>query len=277
MDNLAVFPVKAGYPPADAADKFIVERVGPTRQVIGYATAVVQAAGSGLLPLFEESMKNENGIRYTADSFRQYEGGGLGAEIRGDVVLLGSLPFMRLMGVYVPEGIRVQSAVYISVNKELVGIFALNYAPANGTKLGLGSVLRSKGLTPILATRDFMITPALVKKRYKIPADRVEFPVVAERIQLSAPEAGKAGQQGALMAKGSFLSFASAVAGGRILRRTVHAAVGVSLLSGILGMVLLCLLTYLGSTIAASAVNLLIYQLLWQIPVLLITGLIGKT
>ena len=97
--------------------------------MVGYATAVLQAAGSGLLPLFEEVMRSENGRRYTADSFRQYEGGGLGAEIRGDVVLLGSLPFMRLMGVHVPEGTRVQSAVYISVNRELVGVFALTYAP----------------------------------------------------------------------------------------------------------------------------------------------------
>ncbi len=249
----------------------------PTSQVIGYATAVVQAAGSGLLPLFEEMMKNEDGRRYTADSFRQYEGGGLGAEIHGDVVLLGSLPFMRLMGIRVPEGTRVQSAVYISVNKELVGIFALSYAPSAGTKSGLGSVLRSKGLTPILATRDFMITPFLLKKRYKIPADRVEFPVVAERIALSSEEAGAAGRQGALMTKSGFLSFASAVTGGRILRKTVHLAVLVALLSGILGTGLLCVMTYLGSTAAASAVNLLLYQLLWLIPTLLITGLFGKS
>ena len=249
----------------------------PIRQVVGYATAVVQAAGSGLLPLFEEVMKNENGRRCTADSFRQYEGGGLGAEIHGDVVLLGSLPFMRLMGVHVPEGTRIQSAAYISVNKELVGVFALNYAPSAGTRSGLHSVIRSTGLTPILATRDFMITPALVKKRYKISTDRLEFPVVSERARLSAPEAGARGQQGALMAKGSFLSFSAAVTGGRLLRRAVHSAVLVSLLCGILGTVLLCILTYLGAVEAASAVNLLLYQMLWLVPTLLITGLVGKT
>jgi len=249
----------------------------PLRQVIGYATAVVQAAGSGLLPLFEEVMKNENGRRCTADSFRQYEGGGLGAEIRGDVVLMGSLPFMRLMGIHVPEGTKIQSAVYISVNRELVGVFALSYQPSGSTRSGLQHVLRSAGLTPILATRDFMITPALVKKRYKVSVDRLEFPVVAERAALSSPEAGSDGKQGALMAKGSFLSFASAVGGGRLLRRAVHSAVLVALLGSILGMALMAVLTYLGAVQAASAVNLLLYQLLWLIPELLITGLVGKT
>ena len=249
----------------------------PVRQVVGYATAVVEAAGSGLLPLFEEVMKNENARRYSVDSFRQYEGGGLGAEIRGDVVLLGSLAFMRLMGVQVPGGTRVQSAVYISVNKELAGVFALTYAPSSGTRTGLQNVLHSPGLTPILATRDFMITPGLVKKRYKIPADRLEFPVVAERVQLSAPEAGQNGRQGALMDRDSFASFSAVVTGGRQLRRTVHSAVLVSLLSGVLGMGLLFLLTYLGAESAASAFNLLLYQVLWQIPNLLITGLVGKS
>lgn len=249
----------------------------PVRQVVGYATAVIQAANSGLLPLFEEVMKNENGRRCSVDSFRQYEGGGLGAEIRGDVVLLGSLAFMRLMGVHVPESTKVQSAVYISVNKELVGVFALSYQPSAGTRSGLHQVLRSTGMTPVLATRDFMITPSLVKKRYKIAADRLEFPVVAERIQLSSPEAGSRGKQGALMSKGSFLSYASAVAGGRLLRRAVHSAVAVSLIGGILGMALMSVLTYLGAVEAASAANLLLYQLLWLFPGLLITGLLGKT
>lgn len=249
----------------------------PVRQVVGYATAVIQAAGSGLLPLFEEMMKNENGRRCTVDTFRQYEGGGLGAEIRGDVVLLGSLGFMRLMGVHVPEGTRIQSAVYVSVNGELTGVFALTYGPSAASKAGLQNVVRTAGLLPILATRDFMITPGLVKKRFKVSADRLEFPMVAERTALSAPEAGADGRQGALMARGSFASFAAAVTGGRSLRKTVHGAVVVSLLSGVLGTLLLCVLTYLDAASAASAANLLLYQLLWQIPNLLITGMIGKS
>ena len=249
----------------------------PARQVVGYATAVIQAAGSGLLPLFEEVMKQEDGRRYKADSFRQYEGGGLGAEIRGDVVLLGSLAFMRLMGVHVPEGTRVQSALYISVNKELVGVFALAYQPSAGTRGGLARIMHSAGLTPVLATRDFMITPALIKKRYKVSVERMEFPVVAERISLSSEEAGKNGKQGALMAKESFLSFAAAVAGGRLLRRSVHSSVALALFSGLLGLALMGWLTWIGAVLALSASNLLLYQLIWMVPTLLVTGLVGKT
>ncbi len=249
----------------------------PARMVVGYATAVIQAAGSGLLPLFEEMMKTENGRRFTVDTFRHYEGGGLGGEIRGDVVLLGSLGFMRLMGIRVPEGTRVQSAVYVAVNGELAGLFALTYGPSALSGSGLQNVVHSTGLTPILATRDFMITPALVKKRYKVSADRLEFPMVAERAKLSAPEAGASGRQGALMSRGNFASFAAAVTGGRLLRRTVHWAVVISVLSGLIGMLLMLLLTYLNAADSASAGNILLYQLLWQVPFMLLTGMIGKS
>ena len=68
------------------------------------------------------------------------------------------------------------------------------------------------------------------------------------------------------MARGSFVSFAAAVTGGRQLRRTVHTAVALSLLAGLLGTALLCILTYLDATASASAMNLLFYQILWQIP-----------
>jgi len=50
-----------------------------------------------------------------------------------------------------------------------------------------------------------------------------------------------------------------------------------SLMSGLLGMCLLFLLAYLGAETAASAMNILLYQLLWQVPNLLITGVLGKS
>lgn len=73
-------------------------------QIIGFASAVVQTAGSGLVPLFDEMMHSQNGRHYRVDTFRRYEGGGLGAEIQGDVILMGSIGFMKLMKVRMPGG-----------------------------------------------------------------------------------------------------------------------------------------------------------------------------
>ncbi len=138
---------------------------------------------------------------------------GPGAEIRGDVILMGSLGFMKLMRVHMPEGARVKQAVYLSVNGELVAVFALSYAPATNVKASLQAISHCAGLTPILATRDFMITPQFLKHRYKLSPDRIEFPTVEERARLSSPDAIQEPKQGALLSRPSFACFSMAVAG----------------------------------------------------------------
>ena len=245
-------------------------------QIIGYANAVVQTAGSGLTPLFEEMMHNQNGRHYGVDTFRRYEGGGLGAEIRGDVILMGSLGFMKLMRVHMPEGARVKQAVYLSVNGELAAVFALSYAPATNVKSALQALARCAGLTPILATRDFMITPQFLKHRYKISPDRIEFPTVEERARLSSPEAIHDAGQGALLARSSFPCFSAAVSGARAARNAAIAAIAVAITGSVMGLLVLFFLTFIGSTLAVSAWNMLVYTLLWLLPEVLITGMSGK-
>lgn len=248
----------------------------PAPMVIGYANAVVQTAGSGLVPLFEQMMHDQNGRRYTVDTFRRYEGGGLGATIRGDVVLMGSIAFMKLMRVRVPEGTRLKQAVYLSVNGELTAVFALNYAPAESVRAGLSAVLRAGSLVPVLATRDFMITPQFLKLRYKIPPEHIEFPIVEERARLSSQEIPRTGPQGALMARSSFASFAGSVVSARTLRGAAIIAMIVALAGSVLGTALMFFLTFHGSSFSASCWNLFLYTVLWLIPGLLTALLAGR-
>ena len=266
------------FPPQNVTQggmKIYADRPAP--MVIGYATAVVQTAGSGLVPLFEQMMHDQNGRRYTVDSFRRYEGGGLGATIRGDVVLMGSIAFMKLMRVRVPEGIRLKQAVYLSIGGELAAVFALNYAPAESVRAGLAAVLRAGNLVPVLATRDFMITPQFLKLRYKIPPEHIEFPTVEERARLSSPDAVHAGRQGALMARSTFAAFSGSVCAARSMRGAAICSIIVSIAGSAIGAALMFLLTFLGSSLSASCWNLFLYTLLWLVPGLLTGALAGRT
>ena len=246
-------------------------------QLIGFASAVVQTAGSGLMPLFDEMMHNQNGRHYRVDTFRRYEGGGLGAEIQGDVILMGSIGFMKLMRVQMPEGTRLKQAVYLSVNGELAAVFALNYAPNAGARASLAAAIHTAGLLPLLATRDFMLTPQFLKLRYKVASDRVEFPTVEERARLSEPDAGKDGTQGALLARDSLESFLAAVTGARAMHSAALGSIVIALMGGLLGMVVLFFLTFLGATLSASCWNLFLYTILWLIPAILLTGFGGRS
>ena len=259
------------FPPQNVTQggmKIYVERTVP--QIIGYADAVVQTAGSGLAPLFEEMMHDQNGRRCSVDAFRRYEGGGLGAEIGGDVVLMGSLAFMKLMKVRVPEGTRLRQAVYLSINGELAAVFALNYAAAEKIKASLIAVLRSGSLVPVLATRDFMITPQFLKLRYQVPPEYIEFPTVEERARLSTPDRPHEGRQGALMARTSFVSFAEAVVNARRLRRTCRRIMATAIAGGLIGAVSVAFLALLGADQSITGWNVLLYTALWMLPSVLI-------
>ena len=246
-------------------------------QVVGYTYAVIAESGSGLEPVFHDVFVNQNGRSFVIGNFRRYEGGGVGAEIQGDVILVGSIGFMQLMGVRMPEGTNVRQAVYCAVNQELAAVFAINYNPAAAVKSGLHTVVRNKGLTLLLATRDFILTPAMVRHKFKIPSDSMEYPSAEERARLSGPYAEAGGLPSALLSRDSFLPMAETVTGARALCHSVFAALGVNLLGGVLGIVITAILSYLGAFTAASAFNLMLFLLLWTIPALLLTSTGGKS
>ena len=245
-------------------------------QVVGYTYAIIAESGCGLEPAFHDVFVNQNGRSYVLDRFQRYEGGGLGAEIQGDVVLVGTIGFMQLMGIRMPEGTNVRQAVYCAVNGELAAVFAIHYNPSAAVRSGLQTVLHSRRLSLLLATRDFILSPAMIRHKYKIPGDALEYPSVEERVRLSGPYAAAGGHQVALLARDSFLSLAEAVTGGRGLCSSVYAGLAVNLLGGLLGLVIAGILAWLGAFTAASAFNLMLFVLLWTLPALLLTSIGGK-
>lgn len=235
----------------------------PAGQVISYALAALEAAGNPLTFLFEALLQAQYGKHSHASAYRYYDSGGIGAEIGADIVLVGALPFMRSMGVHMPEGTRVRQAVYVSVNGELAGIFAVKYKPSASTRAGLRAVLSNTNFSVILATRDFLLTPELIAARYELSVDRLAFPAFSERIRLSEAENDLVHSQGALIAKESFGAFASTVAAGQTLRTVTRFVAFLSLLVGVLGTALCALLLFWNSVTTASPFHIAAFQLLW--------------
>ena len=62
-----------------------------------------------------------------------------------------------------------------------------------------------------------------------------------------------------------------AVTGSSALRTATNLGVAIHLIGGILGMVIMLVLAYLGSTELLTPTNVLLYQLVWLIPGVLIT------
>ncbi len=232
-------------------------------RVIAYALAALEKAQSPLAPIFEGLLRSEYGKRRQVSAFRLYDDDGIGAEIEGNVVLVGTLGFMRSMGVHMPNGARVRQAVYVSIRGELAGVFAVKYKPSASTRKGLRDILANRNFSVVLATRDFLISPELIAAKYELETDDIIFPKFRERVRLSETDGNTVFEQGALIAKDTFGAFATTVAAGRTLRITGLLSLSLCLLVGALGLLICCLLIAWDSVHVASPLHMAAFQILW--------------
>ena len=155
--------------------------------IISDAGSVIIASGSGLSPVFAELMRRNSCAMRRVEDFCCHEGGGLTALIAGREVLCGSAGFMRLMGILVPQKLADKSAVFISVSGVLSGIFKIEYTASPSVGKALAGCLKSRR-APIFAVRDFLVTPMLLHRRYRVPAESFDFPLFSVRYAVSATE-----------------------------------------------------------------------------------------
>lgn len=239
-------------------------------RLISYTAAMLIESGSSLAKRFEDIADTEHLPRI--DDFKYYESGGLGAQIRGDVVLVGSYSFMMLMGIRIPQDSKVKNAAYIAVNGLPAGVFSMDYKPADLIQDSLKALIREKKLEIVLAVRDFTVTPTMVKRCFKVSSDPLELPTVEQRIELSDPDLERDGVRGALVCREGLPAFSDAVIGGRLLKKISLFNTALSIIGGALGVCIMFLLMYTAAYSSASAAHVMLYTLAFMLPVFIVSG-----
>ena len=239
-------------------------------RVVACTATLIRDSGSGLEKLFHDLLRSQGGIFRRAERLTCYEGGGLSAVIRGDQVLVGSAAFMNLMEVTLPQGLNVKNAVFCAINGELAGIFALNYSLPDTVFPSLSSLLGEK-VAPVLATRDFNVIPSMLQQRFKLAADRMDFPPIQRRRELSDPELEHSATLTAVLCREGLAPFAESVVGARRLRRSARVGAIVSCVGSALGILLCYYLTSVDAYASLAPLNLLIFLIMWLLPVWFLT------
>ena len=242
-------------------------------QVVAYATALIRAAGDGLEPVFNQMLKNRSGATYKAESVREHANGGLGGEVWGESVLMGSSKLLEEMGVEIPEGTAVEQAVYCAIDGQLCAVFAMTYSRMKSSAAGIVSLCAHRKLRPVLTSSDFMLTDVFLKSKFGVNTKRIAFPPKEERLALAARVPGEEDHALALTTHDTLSATAYAVSGARALRSASIMGLVIHILGGVLGMLIMLALAYLGSVQLLTPLNILLYQLVWMIPGLLITEL----
>ena len=239
--------------------------------IIAYAAALMRANGGGLSPIFEQLLTSRSGIRYTADNLQFYGNGGIGGEINGEPVLMGTLDFLTEMGVEIPDGTMVKQAVYVSVDGDLSGLFAVTYNRVRQSASGMATLCASRRIRPVILARDFVLTPSFLKETFGLRPRRTAFPSREESLALEAKQASPDAKAMALTTQEGLSSVAYAITGARALRTACHLGVTVHMMGGILGLVIMAALAVLGTTSLLTPLHILLYQLVWMIPGWIVT------
>ena len=245
-------------------------------QVVSYAATVLAQDGGRLYDAVLPLLENLHGQTYDCGDYRTYEGGGLGAEVRSNIILVGSMSFMRLMGVPLPDGAAVRQAVYVSINAELAGIIAIHYEAAPSVRAALQILLDCRGLKTVLATRDFLITPAFVKQCFRLKSNRFVYPSMADRSLLAQKAPASRELRAAVLSGPGLRSLARTLIGGRQLYNLTRINLGCCLAAGLLGLLLLFYLTFTGAVYSLNPANVLLYAAVWALPPLLISRWAGE-
>ena len=239
--------------------------------VVAYGTALISACGGGMEPLFNALLDSRNGYHYAAKELRSYPSGGVGGEVNGEPVLAGTLRFMLDMGVEMPAGAKINQAVYVAIDGQLSGVFAITYGKIRATAAAMTTLCAYRKLTPVLTTSDFMLTESFIRGRFGVNTKRIAFPERAVRCALAEVQVEEGTPALALYTQEGLAGPAFAVTGARALRKACKLGVAVHMLGGILGLAMMLVLAVLGAEYLLTPGNVLAYELLWMIPGLLFT------
>lgn len=249
--------------------KFFGER--SRELVMAYATAVMTADGSSLAPLFQQVLDSYKGRHYEAENLRRYENGGIGGTVLDEAVLIGSLSFLKEMGVEVPEGIQVTQAVCVAVDGELSGIFAISYEKTRAVAAGLSTLSSYRGLNPVMVSGDFMMSEKFVRGKFGIKSKRLQFPDALTRDLLCTVPHDEAPEAAFMTTVAGLAPAAFCVTGARALRKACNFGVVLHMIAGILGMLVVLALVLVDALYLLTPANMFLYQLVWMIPGLLVT------
>lgn len=234
------------------------------------ATALIAANESGMQEIFLQLPRGRDGLNQTVEDLQVYSGG-ISGLVSGVPAMVGTAEFMDQMGVALPESARIADAVYAAVDGELGGIFVVNYPSDKASVAGLRNLTSWRSLKPIWISDDFLLTPRFIREKLGVKLQRVEFPAseVRQVLRTIAPEDTE--QVVALTTKPGLAAKTYALNSAWALRSAQSFGANIHTLGGLIGLMLVGLLSFIGAYELLEPTNLLLFTLVWMLPGFLAT------
>ncbi len=239
-------------------------------EVVAYGTALILADKNGLAPLFTQVLESRNCQHLSVQELTCYDGG-LGGEVRGEPVLVGTLSFLREMGVEIPDGLRVSQVVCVAIDGVLSGLFAISYDKTRAAAGGLHTLCGYRNVNPVVCDGDFLLSPTFFHSKFGVSPKRIFFANRELRTALEGQKPDREVPPAVLSVNQDLPSLAYGVTGARALRSASYLGLIIHILGGIVGIGIMLTLTVIGALDLLTPLNVILFQLIWSIPGLLLT------
>ena len=187
-------------------------------------------------------------------------------------MLVGSLDFLREMGVHLPDAALVPHAVYTAIDGELASVCAMAFGKLKGVSAGLATLASQRKLSPMLVSNNFLLTDVFIREKFAVPTKRMIFATCQQRAETAAwkPDPEQRVICG-LSTQESIAATAFSITGARALRTAMRQGTAVHILGGIVGLAIVAVLQFVDGGSLLTPANLLLFELIWAIPGLLMT------
>lgn len=165
----------------------------------------------------------------------------------------------------------VKQAVYVAIDGELSGLFAITYNRAKSVAMGLATLNGARCLRMVMLAEDFMLTGGFMKEKFGVNVRRLAYPEWEELLELREKKLSEDAPALALTTQEGLAPVAYAITGARALKSAWNLGLVIHIVGGFLGMLIMAALAIVGYTSLLSPVHVLLYQLVWMVPGLLVT------
>ncbi len=243
--------------------------------VVGCAASLLQEVGGGLAKAFVEFARQMYIVPNKARELRFFDTRGIAATVSGRYVQLGTASYLMRMGIRVTEGLKLKNSIFIAIDSQFAGIFSMHYEVQTPVYAAFG-LLKQASVRPVLALRDTNQTQSVVENRFELRRDTTHQPDLEERLRYSASSFGKDEETLALLSRDGLMPFAEVLCAAKKWRSAAILGCVLGTVCALCGMLILAFLTGQGAAIAADPLNVLLYLLLWSLPVKLIRGIVTR-
>ena len=238
-------------------------------RTVSYTASVIRASGSGLRYLFDKLLRAEGSSYLPIDKIVMQDTGLIG-QCQDQQILVGNSDFMSRQGIALPPGIKAKDAVFCAVDRELVGMFVLRYTLHPSILPSLQTMIAHR-ISPVMATRDFNLTPHRLRLWGRLSVDQITFPDLQRRVVLSGPRQIHDTTLVAVLCREGVAPFSQALVASQRIRRAAAFSQWFVHIGACVGVVITAALSSAGALTAMSPWNLSLFLLLWFVPVLMLS------